>query len=111
MQRKKWVCRQASDGTFLMIEIGKQSDALSEQTRSHAIHEDSMPPTMHPTTGEVFDSKSAFRARTKSLGYEEVGNDYKSSDGSFREIHSRDRQESVRDTIYKTLQGYRAEDH
>jgi hypothetical protein len=37
---------------------------------------DEMPPTRHPVTGEMYTSKSRFRARTKELGYEEVGTAY-----------------------------------
>jgi len=36
---------------------------------------DSMEPTEHPITGEVFESKSAFREVTKAHGCREVGND------------------------------------
>ena len=37
---------------------------------------DEMPPTKHPITGEVFTSKTKFRAVTKAHGYEEVGTAY-----------------------------------
>lgn len=40
-----------------------------------AIIRDGMAPALHPATGEMFDSKRAFSARTRELGYEEVGND------------------------------------
>tara|TARA_R110000868_G_scaffold843_1_gene6334 strand:+ start:353 stop:610 length:258 start_codon:yes stop_codon:yes gene_type:complete len=30
---------------------------------------------LHPATGEMFDSKSAFRLATKEAGYVELGND------------------------------------
>lgn len=36
---------------------------------------DTMRPAVHPATGEVMDSKSAFRAVTKAHGLVEVGND------------------------------------
>lgn len=37
---------------------------------------DEMPATQHPLTGEVFTSKTKFRAVTKAHGYEEVGTAY-----------------------------------
>lgn len=37
-----------------------------------AIHQDTIAPTWHPATGETFDSKSAFRRKTKELGYVEI---------------------------------------
>lgn len=41
----------------------------------HFINDDSMPACEHPITGEVFESKSAFRRVTKAHGCVEVGND------------------------------------
>jgi len=38
-----------------------------------AVHQDTMEPLKHPFTGEVFDSKSAFRRVTKANGGVEVG--------------------------------------
>jgi len=40
-----------------------------------AIHSDHMDPLQHPVTGEMLDSKSAFRARTRAAGCVELGND------------------------------------
>ena len=37
-----------------------------------AIHQDTIAPTLHPATGEVFESKSAFRRVTREKGYVEV---------------------------------------
>jgi len=37
-----------------------------------AIHQDTIEPTLHPATGEVFESKSAFRRVTREKGYVEV---------------------------------------
>ena len=45
--------------------------------KSHYVSQDTMDATEHPATGEVFESKSAFRRTTKALGYEEIGNEYK----------------------------------
>jgi hypothetical protein len=41
----------------------------------HAVHQDTIKPTFHPATGEVFDSKSAFRRQTKERGYVEIDDD------------------------------------
>ena len=40
-----------------------------------AIHQDTISPTFHPATGEYLDSKSAFRRKTKELGYVEIDDD------------------------------------
>lgn len=40
-----------------------------------SIIRDQMEATLHPATGQVIDSKSAFRAVTRARGYEEVGNE------------------------------------
>lgn len=37
-----------------------------------AIHQDTIEPTWHPATGEVLDSKSAFRRVTREKGYVEI---------------------------------------
>ena len=44
-------------------------------TSAPAVHQDTIAPTWHPATGETFDSKSAFRRRTKEKGYVEIDND------------------------------------
>lgn len=49
----------------------------SDAMKAHNIQStDIMEPTRHPATGEYYTSKSKFRATTRSLGYEEVGNEY-----------------------------------
>lgn len=40
-----------------------------------AIHSDHMDPLRHMATGEMFDSKSQFRAATRAAGCVELGND------------------------------------
>lgn len=42
----------------------------------HFIQDDTMPATRHPVTGEIFESKSAFRRVTRANHLEEVGNDW-----------------------------------
>lgn len=36
------------------------------------VQQDTIDPTFHPATGQYFDSKSAFRRKTKELGYVEI---------------------------------------
>lgn len=46
----------------------------STDSRLHVIS-DTMKPARHMATGRVHDSKSRFRADTRAMGCEEVGND------------------------------------
>jgi hypothetical protein len=61
------------DGKFL------NEDEISEfsvkQPVAPNVIDDTMAPLRHLVTGEVFESKSAFRRVTKMMGLEEVGND------------------------------------
>lgn len=110
MQRKKWVCRQGADGSFQMIPI--EDDFRLDGSKSHAVIQDSMAPTWHPADGRTYESKSAFRAVSRAHGLTEVGNDYKTKDGSIKPLMSPERpRETVRESIQKTLQGYRAKYH
>lgn len=47
--------------------------------RTPYIVRDSMAPAVHPATGRVMDSKSAFREQTRAHGLVEVGNDYQTN--------------------------------
>lgn len=68
MTRRLYVWR---DGK--MVEVGAEFRPTPRvQTQ---IITDSMPNLWHPGDGKHYDSKSAFRRATKSLGLEEVGND------------------------------------
>lgn len=40
-----------------------------------AVHQDTISPTFHPATGEFLESKSAFRRKTRELGYIEIDDD------------------------------------
>lgn len=51
-------------------------EVMHDATASTQFIIDEMPPTKHPITGEVFTSKTKFRAVTKAHGYEEVGTAY-----------------------------------
>lgn len=58
---------------------GKLEEIGAQELRTDAnlkFSSDDMAPTAHPATGEIFTSKSKFRARTQSLGMVEVGNEY-----------------------------------
>jgi len=46
------------------------------RVQTHYIQTDTMAPARHPATGEMMDSKSAFRRETKARGLTEVGNAY-----------------------------------
>ena len=51
----------------------------AKQGQRHATHyviQDTMDPVTHPANGQVYDSKSAFRAESKARGLQEVGNDW-----------------------------------
>lgn len=41
----------------------------------HAVIQDTMDATFHPASGQVYESKSAFRSKTKELGYVEIDDD------------------------------------
>lgn len=50
-------------------------EEIAEKQSFHSVIGDEMSPTLHPVTGEVIESKSKFRRRTKDVGCVEVGND------------------------------------
>lgn len=50
--------------------MGRGRESLSAN-----VIDDTMPATWHPVTGEVFESKSRFRAVTRAAGCIEVGNE------------------------------------
>lgn len=59
-----------------LVDITEERRAQGELTpSSHYVIQDSMDATWHPVTGEMIDSKSRFRRRTKESGCEELGND------------------------------------
>lgn len=68
----------------------------------HGIIDDSMPATVHPSTGQVFESKSAFRAVTKACGLQEVGNDWKGNLPSSHKPYKSDR-ENIRRQLGEVL--------
>ena len=42
---------------------------------THSIIQDTIDPLRHPGTGELYESKSAFRRKSKELGYVEIDDD------------------------------------
>ena len=63
---------------YLDIEWRDHSQPVRrEEKRGRTVHyiSDHMEPTVHMATGEVIDSKSKFRQRTREAGCEEVGNE------------------------------------
>ena len=68
MTRETWVRR---NGVMML----KQDAPPRESTRVNGVISDSMDALVHPCTGKLMDSKSAFRAVTKAKGGVEVGNE------------------------------------
>lgn len=64
--------------------------------------DDTMAPLEHPITGEVFNSKSAFRAVTKAHGCVEVGNDWRNMPPEKR-FRGRGGDSSLSERMNKTL--------
>ncbi len=64
---RRWVWR---DGK--MIEVDPD---WRPKPRAFFVHTDAIAPIQHPITGQLMDSKSAFRQVTKDHGYIEVGNE------------------------------------
>jgi hypothetical protein len=56
--------------TFDELGVEKPKDVAAPY-----VQQDSMAPTWHPADGQMYESKSAFRAATKASGCVEVGND------------------------------------
>jgi hypothetical protein len=90
MTTKRWVWREGR-GVIPVEEAYPEPKTHGH----HYVQQDSMPPTEHPATGEIFESKSAFRAVTKALGYEEVGSTWSTQEK--REKWNKERKSSVRD--------------
>jgi hypothetical protein len=71
-----------------------------------AIIRDHMDPLLHPCTGELMDSKGAFRAVTKANGLVEYGNDVPAPKP--REFDHRDLKQDIAQAIEMHEQGYQA---
>jgi hypothetical protein len=72
-----------------------------------AIHRDTSEPMVHPATGEVFDSKSRFRAVTKQHGLVEVGTDNLTNLNP-RRADVQSRKKDIAQAIQMVEQGYQA---
>lgn len=53
----------------------KCEEACRPRREFHFVEDDTMEATMHPVTGEMLDSKSEFRRRTRAAGCIEFGNE------------------------------------
>lgn len=53
----------------------KLDEAWRPKQNFHHVQDDTMEATWHPATGEMIDSKSEFRRRTKQAGCIEFGNE------------------------------------
>jgi hypothetical protein len=76
-------------------------------SRFPAIHRDTSEPMVHPATGEVFDSKSRFRAVTKAHGLVEVGTDNLTNLNP-RRADVQSRKKDIAQAIEMVEQGYQA---
>lgn len=73
--------------------------------QSAAVHQDTMNPTWHPATGETYESKSAFRRKTKEMGYVEI--DDNRTWNSFGR-HQNKQLEGLREDIQEVKHWYQA---
>lgn len=74
-------------------------------TSAPAVHQDTITPTWHPATGETFESKSAFRRKTRDLGYVEI--DDQKTWSSFG-MHQNRKVEGLREDLEEVKQWYSA---
>ena len=81
--------------------IPKPSDYVP-QHRIYVIGDSLPSPLLHPATGKVTDSKSAFRRETKASGCVELGND-----APLTPKKPDIRIENSRETLSRVLQGFR----
>jgi hypothetical protein len=76
-------------------------------SRFPAIHRDTSEPMVHPATGDVFDSKSRFRAVTKQHGLVEVGTDNLTNLNP-RRADVKSRKQDIAQAMQMVEQGYQA---
>ncbi len=69
-----YVLREDGNGRFHLVE---KHLATPAGVKTPFVMTDSMDPTVHPSNGKVYDSKSRFRQETKARGLVEVGNEYR----------------------------------
>jgi len=106
--RKRWLCRRDSDGGLHLIDISEGAMAFGADAPSLFIHQDTIDQTINPLDGKLYDSKSAFRRTTRAHGGREIGNDWFHKDGTINHnaiSSSRERTESVKDTLIKVYKG------
>ena len=68
MARRVYVWR---NGKFIELDL----TAPRPERKTPYVITDSMPATVHPCDGRMYDSKSSFRTTTRAHGCTEVGND------------------------------------
>lgn len=69
--------------------VSKHASERQLASVAHGYIQDEMAPTRHPVTGEIFTSKSKFRATTKAHGYEEVGTAYENGHDPSKKLQDR----------------------
>lgn len=96
MARQKWICNL--DGTFT---------EFRERDRGEKVHvlQDSMEPLAHPCTGELMDSKSAFRRVTRAHGCVEYGTDAKGEPRKPSPSEERAELRKIEDAVERTWEG------
>lgn len=68
---------------------------------------DSIDALRHHGTGEILDSKSAFRKRNKELGYVEIGNEKPKGRRTPAKLDRQQRKNDIRKAIYQLKNGKR----
>lgn len=110
MPRQVYVMREGK-----LVPIEEAGPRYGQPNKAHYVSQDTMPPTEHPLTGEVFESKSAFRAVTKAHGYEEVAGAWSTQEQrdkwraenkrTVRDIHKQEAYRgALRESIYRAIQ-------
>lgn len=72
-RRARYWCRPLPNGGLELIQL--MDKPPPRERKAPAIHLDTMDALEHPLDGQMYDSKSAFRAVTKAHGCIEVGNE------------------------------------
>ena len=90
------------DTAFLYEETPAQSDL----PRPYVVS-DTTPPLRHHGTGEILESKSAFRKRNKELGFTEIGNEKPKGRRAPVKLDRQQRKQDIHKAIYQLKNGRR----
>lgn len=78
-------------------------DGRSKVIPLPSLHRDQMDALWHPSTGEIVDSKSEFRAITRKVGGTEMGNDKQTDNRKWDRVSKSD----VAEAMNMVKQGYK----